>query len=73
MAVAQLAHTRNTNTMMTKSIVYSVERLAMVPAQRVRALGTNMEAVQTSVFIVDRQRQDHVLAVRMGNTRNRNG
>lgn len=42
----------------------------MAHAQKVQALGINMEAVQTSAFIVDRQRPDHALAVRMGSMRN---
>lgn len=56
--------------MMMKSIVYSVERQAMAHAQRALSVNTNMEAVQIGVFIVDRQRQDHALAVRMGSMRN---
>lgn len=65
MVVVQLAHTKNMNIMMTRSIAYFVDHLLMDHAQAVRSRFTSMEAAGINVFTADRVRRDHVLVVRM--------
>ena len=73
MAVAQAAHTKNTNITTMKNIASFAVVPLMALVQQVQSTFTNMVVAGINAFTADRVLRDLVLVVRMGSMRDNSG